>query len=268
MSNTLENVHQLHQDDPFTMNYVDHAKRTESEIYVKSREMLKKIVSSLGEDWFYGDGPYQDHHGGGLWVHDGEKWYMYRNLAGMEWASQFCADPAKVDILRQNARRLYAAFPASKDAFEQMGFTDFQSVLDTSITDAKGVAAWTDSIFNASVPLNQARHTGVIPKGDGVHHYPAPVTDIELFKYDDFKLWVTDSEGQPAAVVPTSTRGERGKSVRVVHATPGTRLHAEHQQARQLGQDLIRGEDDPLAKAAFVHQHRAEAAQKARSAAR
>ena len=32
---------------------------------------------------------------------------MVRNLAGIEWSAQFCADPAKVDLLRQNAKRLY-----------------------------------------------------------------------------------------------------------------------------------------------------------------
>jgi hypothetical protein len=36
----------------------------------------------------------------------------------------------------------------------------------------------------------------------GVHHYPTPVADIQLVKYDDFQLWVTDGEGNPAAVAP------------------------------------------------------------------
>ena len=73
------------------------------------------------------------------------------------------------------------------------------------------MAKWTDSIFNAGVPLHPTFHTGVLPAGGtqsppaaqadpepaGVHHYPTPIADIQLFKYDDFQLWVTDDAGQP-----------------------------------------------------------------------
>ena len=54
----------------------------------------------------YGQPPFEDHHGGGLWLKDATGWFLVRNMAGMEWSSQFCADPAKVDLLRQNAQRL------------------------------------------------------------------------------------------------------------------------------------------------------------------
>lgn len=259
MNGTLQNVHQLHQDDPFTMNYMDHAKRTDSKTYIQARAMLKEIVKTLNGDWFYGAGPYQDHHGGGLWVHDGDGWFMVKNLAGMEWASQFCADAAKVDLLRRNAQRLYAAFPNSRAEFVKLGFADFDAVLNTPIKDDAGVATWIDSIFNASVPLNQPRHTGVLPKGDGVHHYPTPVTDIDLFKTDDFQLWVTDAEGQPAAVAPVS-HDPKDKRVRVLHSTPGTRLHAEHSQAVQQGDDLVKDENDPMSKAAFAERTRKQKA--------
>src|SRR5260370_33483622 len=116
----------------------------------------------------------------------------------MEWSSQFCADPAKVDVIRQNAKRLYAAFPGSA---QELGI---QPLLDTPITDAAGVAQWTDSICNASVPLPTPAHTGVLPTGGGVHHYPSPITEIAFFKHDAFQLWSTADQANPLAVAPVS----------------------------------------------------------------
>ena len=111
---------------------------------------------------------------------------LVRNVVGIEWSAQFCADPAKVDRLRVNARRLYAGFP---EAAEELGI---RGLLDTPITDAAGVQRWTDSICNASVPLPAALHTGVLPgaKTGGIHHYPSPIAEIALIKRDDFDLWV------------------------------------------------------------------------------
>jgi hypothetical protein len=128
-------------------------------------------------------------------------------------ASQFCADPAKVDLIRQNAKRLYAAFP---DAAQELGI---QQLLDTPITDAAGVAQWTDSICNASVPLPTPAHTGVLPTGGGVHHYPSPITEIAFFKHVSFQLWVTDAQGNPAAVAPVGPPGSGDGRVHVLYAT-------------------------------------------------
>lgn len=99
-----------------------------------------------------------------------------------------------------------------------------RALLDTPIIDAAGVAAWTDSICNASMPLEPAFHTGVLPKAatGGVHHYPSPIAEIDLFKRDDFQLWVTDENGTLAAVVPVAPRGSNDGRVRVLLvATPG-----------------------------------------------
>ena len=85
---------------------------------------------------------------------------MVRNLAGIEWSAQFCADPAKVDLLRQNAKRLYDLLaPDTKQELDPTG------LLDTPIQDAAGVAKWTDSIFNAGVPLQPSFHIGVLAHG-------------------------------------------------------------------------------------------------------
>ena len=240
-------THTEHEDDPWTINVGDHAQRTDSPEYVASRKQMVGIVQSVA-GWVYGPPPYQDHHGGGLWLKDDQGWFLVRNVTGMEWSSQFCADPAKVDALRLNARRLYAAFP---EAVKELGI---QALLDTPITDAAGVANWTDSICNASVPLPADAHTGVLPKGAGYHHYPTPIVDIEMFKHDDYVLYVTDAQGQPAAVVPVAPRGSGDAHVEVVYATPNTPLAMEHDAAHDAGERLIVSPESLLAKQAFIHQ--------------
>jgi hypothetical protein len=218
---------------------------------------MKELVSqSVG--LIYGAAPHQPHRGGSLWLKDDQGWFLVRNLAGIEWSAQFCADPAKVDLLRQNARRLYDLLaPEIKHQLDPTG------LLDKPITDAVGVGYWTDSIFNAVVPLHPGLHTGVLPGGGeqdaldsdpeaaGVHHYPTPITDIQLFKYDDFQLWVMDEEGNPAAVVPVDARGTGNASVKVQYATPGSRLAAQVAMAARDNKQLILESDNPLARQAF-----------------
>ncbi len=239
--------HAEHEDQPWTINIPAHATRTDSPEYVASRQRMNDIATHL-PGLMYGTAPYDDHHGGGLWVKDSDGWFLVRNLAGMEWSSQFCADPAKVDQLRLNAKRLYAAFP---DAAAELGI---QQLLDTPITDAAGVARWTDSICNASVPLPPAAHTGVLPNGGGVHHYPSPITEIAFFKHDDFQLWVTDQQGNPAAVTPVAPRGSGDARVHVLYATPGSDLADQVSQSEAAGKPVILGPDHPLAKQAFRNQ--------------
>ena len=84
---------------------------------------------------------------------------MVRNLAGVEWSAQFCANPAKIDLLRQNAKRLYDLL--APDIKQEL---DPDGLLDQPIQDAAGVAKWTDSIFNAGVPLHPAFHAGSCPQ--------------------------------------------------------------------------------------------------------
>lgn len=240
-------THTESEDDPWSINIPDHPRRSDSPEYIRSRARMNELAREV-PSLIYGPPPYQDHHGGGLWLKDEGGWFLVRNLAGMEWSSQFAADPAKVDILRQNARRIYAAFPGVAD---ELGI---QELLDTQITDAAGVAAWTDSICNASVPLSPLAHTGVLPKGGGVHHYPAPIVEIEFFKQDDFQMWVTDSEGFSHAVAPVDVRGSGDARVRVLYSHPSSRLHQQHRQAVEAGSTLVLGPDHDLAKQAFANQ--------------
>jgi hypothetical protein len=96
-----------------------------------------------------------------------------------------------------------------------------------------------------------------------VHHYPTPITDIQLFKHDDFQLWVLDEEKQPAAVLPTGPRGSGNSDVRVAYATPGTKLHKKLVAAHGKGQLLHVDANHSMAKQAFAAQNAADAKAKA-----
>ena len=256
MSST-EPVHSESEKDPWSVNVADHPARADSPEYVAARQKMNEIATGA-TGLIYGSPPYQDHHGGALWFKDGQGWFLVRNVAGIEWSAQWCADPAKVDLLRQNAKRLYDLLqPQVKQELDPDG------LLDTPITDAPGVAKWTDSIFNAGVPLQPTFLTGVLPANapppagqepGGVHHYPTPIADIQLFKYDDFQLWVTDQQGNPAAVAPVDARGSGNASVHVLYATPGSQLAAQKHAAESANKPLILGPDHPLAQQAYVNQ--------------
>jgi hypothetical protein len=209
---------------------------------------MNKMAKNV-KGFFYGASPYQDHHGGGLWLKDDEGWFVVRNVAGIEWSAQFCADPAKIDALRVNAKRLYARFPEAAKELK------IQKLLDTPITDAAGVAAWTDSICNASVALPALLHTGVLPKAGGIHHYPAPVAEIALFKYDDFNLWVTDEAGKPTAVAPVGERGSGDGRVQVVFAEEGSASAEKQKRAWKRGRPAVLQKDDTIAQKAFADQY-------------
>ena len=256
MSST-EPVHSESEKDPWSVNVADHPARADSPEYVAARQKMNEIATGA-TGLIYGSPPYQDHHGGALWFKDGQGWFLVRNVAGIEWSAQWCADPAKVDLLRQNAKRLYDLLqPQIKAELDPDG------LLEAPITDAAGVAKWTDSIFNAGVPLQPTFHTGVLPANapppagqepGGVHHYPTPIADIQLFKYDDFQLWVTDQQGNPAAVAPVDARGSGNASVHVLYATPGSQLAAQKHAAESANKPLILGPDHPLSQQAFQNQ--------------
>jgi hypothetical protein len=240
-------THTEHEDMPWTINIPDHPARSDSPEYVKSRAFMNQTAREIA-DFYYGNAPYQDHHGGGLWLKDATGWFMVKNVAGMEWSSQFCADPARVDMLRVNAKRLYALCP---EAAKELGI---EQLLNTPITDAAGVENWTDSICNASVPLNAQHHTGTLPQGGGVHHYPTPIVDIQFFKHIDFNLWVLDGQGNITAVVPVSPPQSGDARVQVLYSTPNSDLNNLHKQAEHAGNPLIVPPDHSLAQQAFARQ--------------
>jgi hypothetical protein len=177
-------------------------------------------------------------------------------MFGIEWSAQFCADPKKVDLLRRNAKRVYAAFPG---VAAELGIV---ALLDHEIKTAADIAAWTDSICNASMPLPKPFHVGVLPKSGGIHHYPSPVASRPVH-YDDFKLWVTDTDKTKYAVVPVSPRGDGDGRVRLLYreaspddpVSPRARRQALLQAAAAgVPAGDILPADHPLAMQAFEKQ--------------
>jgi hypothetical protein len=251
-----DDTHIRAENLPWAIRIPDHPERKESPGFRASKKLAKKILEAAGVDKrFLGSDSLQMHHGGSLWVLGDDGWFMLQNEAGIEWSAQFCADPAKIDQLRLNARRLYAGFPKTIPEMIRLGYKKAQVILDTEVTDATTIAEWVDSIFNACVPLPAVRHVGVLPKGGGRHHYPTPITDIDLVKHDDFQLFVTDPKSrETAAVVPVAPRGRGIAEVRVVYATPGTNLAKRFARAEERGVALNLGSRSPLTREAFVFQ--------------
>jgi hypothetical protein len=70
----------------------------------------------------------------------------------------------------------------------------------------------------------------------------------------DFKLWVTDAQDQPAAVVPIMPRGSGDGRVQVVYSTPNTALNKQHVDAASRGEALILPPERHLANQAFAAQ--------------
>src|SRR3954469_5680686 len=137
-----------HEDFPWTIAVVDHAPRKETPAYRASRTLMHQIVDTV-DDWVLAplpnaDGttaPYEDHHGGGVWVKDDDGWLFVQLPLGIEWSAQFCADPAKVDLLRRAAARLIRAFPATLEGYQELGYDVAATLLESPVTDAEGVAA-------------------------------------------------------------------------------------------------------------------------------
>jgi Family of unknown function (DUF6424) len=217
----MAGTHSEHEDFPWMIAVVDHPPRSDSPAYVRSRALMRKLVATT-PDWTFAGDSYQDHHGGSVWVKDAQGWLCLQVPLGIEWSAQFCADPARVDGLRQYAARVVAGFPDTLPGYEALGYHDGASLLATPITDADGVAAWTDSIFNASLPLPAGTHSGVLPAAAGYHHYPKPIVDIDHFRFSDFQLFVTDPAGLPAVVVPVGRRGSGDARVRLLAAHPAS----------------------------------------------
>ncbi|HTW20599.1 MAG TPA: DUF6424 family protein [Mycobacteriales bacterium] len=246
-------VHTESEDHPWTIDVGDHPEREDTPAYRASRAAMIKLVAQT-QPWFFGDPPYQDHHGGGVWVKDDTGWLLLLGLAGIEWSAQFCADPAKVDLLRQYAARLCAGFPQTLPGYAALGYADAETLLTTPIVDANGVQAWTDGLFNACVPLPAELHTGVLMAGSGYHHYPKPIIDITTFKQDDFTLFVNDTNGAEVAVAPVSRRGSGDGRVSVLWSAANAPIHAQAEAAADAGKPLVLDADHPLAQAAFKNQ--------------
>lgn len=251
----MAGTHTEHEDHGWTRVIPDHPPRVDTPAFVKARAKMHELAPGTIAEAFYGPSQHaQAHHGGSLIVFDSDDpskpAVFLKNLAGIEYSAQYGADPARVDLLRQNARLLYAMFPRSADAL------GIRALLDTPITDAAGVGAYVDSPLNAIVPLPAAIHTGVKPEAHqaGCHHFPAPIQEIPLFAYADLQVFVADAQGHAMAVTPVAPRGSGDGRVQVEWADPAGVHTMALQSAHTAGDRYILPADHPAALKAFERQ--------------
>jgi len=243
------------EDHPWSVYVVDHPQRNDSPWFVAAKRTAHKILADPGPDGLpYGPGPWEMHHGGSLWVRSAGNWRMYLARAGIEWSMQFCADPAKVDRLRQDALALVRAFPDTLPALATLGYGEAEEILTNPVTDAQAVARYTDSLFNSCVPLTRPDHQGILPAAAGEHHYPWPVKAGDFVRYDDFQLWVTMPDGTHGAVTPVSPRGSGDGRVRLLFARHGTAEGDAVALAQREHLAVILPPDHPLAQQAYARQ--------------
>ncbi|MGW7528507.1 DUF6424 family protein [Streptomyces sp. NPDC054783] len=255
------------ESHPWQIRLVEHPKRFESEQFRAAKETAHKILSQMNDaDLPYGPRPvdpgpepngsehWEMHHGGSLWVKGADHWLMFRARVGIEWSMQFCADPTKVDRLRQEAAELIAAFPHTLPALTQLGYERAEELLRTPIKDADGVEAWTDSLFNSCVPLSHGNHQGILPEVPGEHHYPWPVKGADFVRYDDFKLWVTLPDGTHGAVAPVDRRGSGDGKVRLTFVPEGSEAAPSIAAAQDHGLMAVLPADSDVAMQAFERQ--------------
>jgi hypothetical protein len=243
------------EDHPWSIYISDHPRRTESPWFAAAKRTAHKILADLDPDGFpYGSGPWEMHHGGSLWVRSASGWQMYLARAGIEWSTQFCADPAKVDRLRRDALTLVSAFPSTLPTLADLGYDEAEQILNEEITDADKVARYTDSLFNSCVPLTKRDHQGILPTAAGEHHYPWPVKSADFFRRDDFQLWVALSDGTHGAVTPLAPPGSGDGRVRLVYARHGTPQGDAVATAQRQHKAVILPPQHPLARQAYAKQ--------------
>ena len=145
---------------------------------------------------------------------------------------------------------------ATTDAAREFGTRGAAEDVDADVAAGLSAAVGADANAGPDVAgeLAGTASPGPDPGPGGVHHYPTPIVDIQLFKYDDFQLWVTDEEGNPAAVAPVSRRGSGDACVHVLYATPGSRLARRAASAQRDKVPLILGPDHPISRQAYRHQ--------------
>lgn len=264
-------THSISTGQTLQQNVEGHAARTDSPTFIEARTTLHKVLPRL----FGGINPWetdarsvtvgvQAHHGGSILVYTKatDVWRVVLNMFGVEWCEQFACDPKKLELARQNAEAIIAAFPDTEPELARIGLSAAHiALLHTPITDATGVGLYVDSWFNACVPIPQPEHTGTVsaatPKGAGVHNYPLPACNIPMFCQDDFTPFVTTGTGSAkatAVVVPVDVRGSGNGSVRVIQTDKNHPLHAQHVKADKKGAALVLGPDHPIAKKAFAKQ--------------
>ncbi|MFI0716009.1 DUF6424 family protein [Streptomyces inhibens] len=168
-----------------------------------------------------------------------------------------CADPGKVDRLRQDAAELVDAFPLTLPALAELDYKRAEVLLRTPIKEVDGVEAWTDSLFNACVPLSHGNHQGILPSVPGEHHCPWPAKGADFVRYDDFQVWVTlpdGTHGTHGAVAPVDRRGSGDGHVRLAFVLEGSAAAPAVAEAQDRGLMAVLPPNSDVALHAFAQQ--------------
>lgn len=143
-------------------------------------------------------------------------WRFFRNYVTIYTDAENCADPAKADRLRLNAKSLVDRYPETVGQLEKLG-VQVGALLNRRIETYGDVVAWSTSVFNA---------------GPIVVNAPQHVHDTVELAYDDFQVEVKSGR-RPVYVVPESPRGA-GNGATLDFAVPGskTRYGPRHEYSR------------------------------------
>jgi hypothetical protein len=114
-------------------------------------------------------------------------------------------DPAKVDLVRQQAESLVDAFLGTEVRLKSLG-CEHVDLIHQPITTSEDVMAWACSIWNAAVPRPSEK----------AEQYPLLILGTAALAPDDFEVVQPDRDGY-VAVLPAENR-----QCRIYWALPGT----------------------------------------------
>jgi hypothetical protein len=117
-------------------------------------------------------------------LYDGEKWLIVRNSMTVYPGVENCADPAKVDVLRENVKNLLEHYPETVGELAKLG-AKVKPLMTRRIQTYSDVVAWAGSIFN---------------QGPSSKH-PQHIHETMDLAYDDFVIQVSNGRN-PVYVIP------------------------------------------------------------------
>lgn len=161
----------------------------------------EEILRSVGQTAVIGRSGY-------IPVFDGTRWRAFRNYLTIYPGAENCADPVKVDALREHAVNLLEHYPETIPQLEKLGLR-VRALLNRRIETYEHVVAWADSVFNLG-PVSKR---------------PSHISDTMGLAYDDYVLEVKSGR-QPVYVIPDGPR-ESGTTSTLDFSVPGLKARFE-----------------------------------------
>lgn len=161
------------------------------EVEANARDTAQAIQLRIGEQPDHGY-----YYGGSCWVWDprdpapGGTWRLFLNRYPVDPAAIPHLDPAKVDLVRQQAESLVDAFLGTEVELKKIG-CEHVDLIHAPIKNENDVACWAYSIWNACVPRPGAQ----------AEQYPLLILGTSALAPDNFQVIQPDDEGY-VAVLP------------------------------------------------------------------